>query len=86
MPPHSSRADDGVEGQEIRAIRPRGAGQADVLATLDSLDRQVGALSARLAALTATDDDYGNAARYPPVPPTPVVGHHRVRTRAPEAA
>lgn len=48
---------------------PAGASQADVLATLDALDRQVGALSTRLAALTATDDDYGNAGRYQPVPP-----------------
>jgi hypothetical protein len=44
------------------------AGQADVLSSLDALDRQVGALSARLAALAASEDeDYGSAGRYQPV-------------------
>jgi hypothetical protein len=46
-----------------------GGDHADVLASLDALDRQVGALSARLAALPASEDhDYGNAGRYQPVP------------------
>jgi hypothetical protein len=46
-----------------------GGGQADVLASLDTLDRQVSALSTRLAALAARDnDDYGDAGRYQPVP------------------
>jgi hypothetical protein len=45
-------------------------GQADVLASLGALDRQVAALSDRLAALAASEDqDYGSAAgRYQPVP------------------
>jgi hypothetical protein len=43
------------------------AGQADVLASLDALDRQVGALSARLATLATNEEDYGRAGRYQPV-------------------
>jgi hypothetical protein len=45
-------------------------GQAGVLASLGALDRQVGALSDRLAALAASEDqDYGSApGRYQPVP------------------
>jgi hypothetical protein len=44
-------------------------GQADVLASLDALDRQVGALSARLATLADSEEqDYGSAGRYQPLP------------------
>jgi hypothetical protein len=44
-------------------------GRASVLASLDALDRQVGALSAQLATLAAGEDgDYGKAGRYQSVP------------------
>jgi len=46
----------------------RGGDHAGVLASLDALDRQVGALSSRLAVLAASDDDHENAGRYQPVP------------------
>jgi len=52
----ASRADGGAESQ------------ATILASLDALERQVGALSPRLTALAAGRDEAG-ADRYQPVPP-----------------
>src|ERR1700722_11295407 len=46
-----------------------GAGQADVLASLDALDKQVGSLSARLTAVARREEgDFEDAKRYQPVP------------------
>jgi hypothetical protein len=46
------------------------AGQASVMESLDSLDRQVAGLASRLAVLGASDDeDHARARRYRPVPP-----------------
>lgn len=54
---------------EAAAATARGDGQTAVLANLDVLERQVAALTSRLAAFAADEEeDDGGASRYRPMP------------------
>jgi hypothetical protein len=57
-----------VAAQAAVAADSAGRGDMDVIGSLDSLERQVAGLAARLAALAGEDDDAGQAGGYQPVP------------------